>query len=384
MALTTNHVNNELIKFARELFAKGYIRENRFDKYQNRSANAIIRQVRDLSGDGREIRVPLVDVLNGVGVGSATLEGNEEAIDNYGFPMWADWLRHAVKWNKATDKDSTVNFKTIGAPELNRWYKRRFRDEMVDAFLSIPTATPPTGFRGGLGSRINGIRWADANATQRNNWMDANSDRVLFGNALGNRVAGNFASSAANIDTTNDRLTTGVVSLAKRIAMNTTANKITPYMVEDSMEEMYVLFVGSRSMRDLKADTPMANALREARPREGNSWENNPLFRAGDLWWDNVLITEIPEIDERLTLVGIGASTSNVVPGFLCGASALAHVTGQMPIPTKADITDYQFNTGVGIEGQYGIGKIAKIPPGGSALKDWGMVTLFLSSVADA
>jgi hypothetical protein len=137
-------------------------------------------------------------------------------------------------------------------------------------------------------------------------------------------------------------------------------------------------------MRDLKADTPMANALREARPREGNSWEQNPLFRAGDLWWDNVLITEIPEIDERLTLTGIGASSSNVVPAFLCGSSALGLVTAQMPIPTRMDETDYGFNTGLGIEGQYGIGKIAKIPAGGTALKDWGMLTCFVSSVADA
>lgn len=384
MAVVTNHINNELIKFGRNLFAKGYLRETRFEKYQSNSTNAVIRLVRDLESDGKQINVPLIDVLRGAGVGTGTLTGNEEAIDNYGFPMWADWLRHAIRWSKSTNKDSTLNFRSYAAPELNRWYKARLKNETVDAFLSIPTATIPVGFRSLVGSRINGIRWADATATQRNNWMDANSDRVIFGSQLSNYVAGNFASSAANVDTTNDKLTAAVVSLAKRVAMNTTANKITPYQVESDGQEMYVLFVGSRSMRDLKADTPMANALREARPREGNSWENNPLFRAGDLWWDNVLITEIPEIDERLTLAGIGNLSSNVVPAFLCGTSALGLVTAQMPIPTQMDETDYQFNTGVGIEGQYGIGKIAKIPAGGTALKDWGMVTLFLSSIADA
>ena len=74
------------------------------------------------------------------------------------------------------------------------------------------------------------------------------------------------------------------------------------------------------------------------------------LFRNGDIWWDNVLITEIPEIDERLTLTGIGASSSDVVPVFLCGQSAYAKATGQMPIPTRRDETDYQFLTGMGIE----------------------------------
>lgn len=384
MAVSTPHSNNELVKYARKVFAQGYIRESRFEKYQSNSTNSIIRLVRDLEADGKQINVPLVDALRGSGVGTGTLTGNEEAIDNYGFPMWADWLRHGVRYSKASNKDATIEFKNVATPLLNSWYKARLKNETVDAFLSIPTSSAPTGYRGANGSRINGVRWADATATQKNNWMDANSDRVVFGSALGNYVAGNFASSAANVDTSADKLTTGVVSLAKRVAMNTTQNKITPYMVESDMQEMYVMFVGSRSMRDLKNDTPMANALREARPREGNSWEQNPLFRAGDLWWDNVLITEIPEIDERLTLSGIGASSSNVVPAFLCGSSALGLVTAQMPIPTRMDETDYGFNTGLGIEGQYGIGKIAKIPAGGTALKDWGMVTCFLSSVADA
>jgi hypothetical protein len=384
MALTTPHVNNELIKFARNLFARGYIRESRFDPYQGSSANSIIRLVKDLASDGKEIRVPLIDALNGVGTSTGTLTGAEEALDNYGFPMWADWLRHAVKWNKLSAKDASISFKTYAAPELNRWYKRRLKEELVDTLLSIPTATVPTNRGVGAGSRINGIKWADASPTQKNNWMDANSDRVIFGSALGNYVAGNFASSAANIDTTADKLSAAVVSLAKRVAMNTTQNKITPYMIESNMQEQYVMFVGSRSMRDLKADTVMASAMREALPRETKDWPDNPLFRAGDIYWDNVIVTEIPEIDERLTLTGIGAGPSNVVPAFLCGTSALALATGQMPRPTTNDITDYEFLTGVGIEGQYGLAKVAKIPAGGTALKDWGCVTLFLSSVADA
>ncbi|WP_262268623.1 phage capsid family protein [Microvirga yunnanensis] len=383
MAVTTNHSNNELIKFKREV-TYGYLRNSRLSRYQGTSANAVIRLVKDLQADGKEIRVPLVDQLRGQGLGTGTLTGNEEAIDNYGAPMWADWLRHAVRWNKATDKDSALNIRNIATPLLSNFGKRMVRDETIDAMLSIPTATPPAGFRGPSGSRINGIRWADATPAQRNNWFDANGDRIVVGAALGNRVAGSAASSLANVDTTSDRLGTGIVSLAKRVAMSTTENKITPYMVDDTDEEMYVMFVGSRAMRDLKNDDAMKAALREARPREGAAWEKNPLFKAGDLWWVNVLVTEIPEIDERLTLTGAGAAGSNVVPGFLCGVSALAYVMGQMPTPTQADETDYQFNTGIGTETQYGIGKVAKIPPGGTQLKDWGMVTVFTSSVADA
>lgn len=379
MALTTNHTNNELVKFRRDV-TLGFYREHRFARYTGASANSIIRMVRDLSADGKEIRVPLVDQLRGSGVGSGTLNGREEAIDNYGQPMWADWLRHATKWTKATEKDSVMNIRNVANPVLSTFAKRIIKEEMVYALASIPTGSTPTGFRGEFGARINGIKWSDATAGQKNAWDVANSDRVVYGKLLSNRSAGAVATSLGNIDTTDDRLTKDVVSLAKRVAMATTQNKITPYMVEDDGQEQYVMFVGSRAMRDLKAS--MITELREA--WSGKGYEQNPLFRPGDVIWDNVIVTEIPEIDDLLTLSGVGASSSSVVPCFLCGSNALAYVVGQMPQPTRLDESDYGFNTGIGIETQYGIGKIAKIPAGGSALKDWGMVTQFVSSVADA
>lgn len=382
MAFTTAGSNTELIKYARDVWARGYIRENRLVKYQGTGVNSIIRLVKDLAADGKQINVPLVDILNGSGKGTGTLVGNEEGIDNYGCSMWADWLRHAVAWDKATNKDNTLNFKSLGVPMLNQWYKKVLKEETVDAMLSIPTNSVPTGFRGATGSRVNGIKWSDATAANKNAWVVANSDRVVFGSALGNYSA-TAATALGNIDTTSDRLSSNVVSLAKRVAMNTTSNKITPVSVGEDMQEMYVMMVGSRAMRDLRNDTAMQNAVREMIVKSEKGFAN-PLFRNGDLYWDNVLITEIPEIDERLTLTGVGNSSSDVVPCFLMGASAMALVTGQMPRPTTRNETDYEFLTGLGIEGQYGIGKVAKIPAGGSALKDWGMVSVFVSSVADA
>jgi hypothetical protein len=382
MAQSTNQVNNELIKFKREV-TYGFLRQHRFGRYMGDGATSIIRFVRDLQADGRQINIPLVDQMRGDGVGTGVLSGNEEAIDNYGYPMFADWLRHGATWTKATEKDSILKFMSIGRELLSNFAKRRVRDEIVQALLSLPTGAAPAGFRGSTGSRINGIPWALATAAQRNAWDTANSDRVLYGNAIANRVGGNVASSLANI-TTAMRPNTAMVELARFIAQQTTQNKITPYMIgseDENYEEMYVLFVGSRAHRDIAADTAMSNANRDARPREGNSMQKNPIFKAGDLLWRNVIITEIPEIDEHLTLAGVGASSSNVAPMFLCGSSALGYVLGQDPVPTRADQTDYDFNRGIGIETQYGIGKIAKIPPGGTALKDWGMVTIFANSV---
>lgn len=382
MASTTIHSNAELIKFGRDIFAKGYIRENRFFPYTGTSTNAVIRNIRDLAADGKEIRVPLLDVLNGTGKSAGTLVGNEEALDTYGCPMWADFLRHGVTWKKNDAKDAAVSFKSIAAPELSRWYKKRVKEETVDALASIPSGAIPTGRGGDTGNRINGIKWSDATAAQKNAWVTANSDRVVFGAALAN-YSTTAATALGNVDTTSDRASSGIVSMAKRVAMATTGNKITPYVIEENMQEQYLMFVGARAMRDLRNDTAIKASLTEMIVKSKSDFAS-PLFRNGDIMWDNVIITEIPEIDERLTLTGVGYSSSDVVPCFLCGTSALAYVTGQMPRPTSRKEDDYDFLTGVGIEGQYGIGKVYKAPAGSSSLKDWGMVTVFVSSVADA
>ena len=140
-------------------------------------------------------------------------------------------------------------------------------------------------------------------------------------------------------------------------------------------------------MRDLKADPVMYQANRDAREREGaDPTKNNPIFTGGGLIFDGVIYLEIPEITQRLLLAGIGAASIAVEPLFMCGQGALAYAMGQMPRPTTLEDGDYDFITGMGIEAQYGVGKIAKISMGDSsnALVDWGIVTGFVSGVANA
>jgi hypothetical protein len=69
---------------------------------------------------------------------------------------------------------------------------------------------------------------------------------------------------------------------------------------------------------------------------------------------------------------------------FLMGQGALAMPWVQNPVPTKRSEDDYGFVKGVGIEMSYGIGKLAKAPIGGGALKDWGVATCFIAAASDA
>lgn len=399
MALTQNHFNNEVIKFREELIID-FLRKTRFDPFMGDDSTSVIVRMADLEADGKQINIPLANQLTGDGVGAGTLRGNEEIIDSFGMPIWADWARNAVASNKAVRKESSFGIDPNARKMLRNWAKRIVRDDLVDALLSIPTAAVQTGHFGTPGNRVNGIKWSAATAANKNSWTAANVDRVLFGSAVSNYSA-TFATAVANVDSTSDKMTAAVGSLAKDIAQQTGVTqsnpgvyngkpKITPYMIPESDEEWYVCFLGSRAFRDLQADPVMYQANRDARARENSPEKNNPIFTGGSLVFDGVLYKEIPEITQRLLLTGVGAASIDVEPFFLCGQAALAYATGQLAKPTTLEDGDYQFISGMGIEAQYGVGKIAKAPiaAGASAtigtLVDWGMVTGFVSGVANA
>lgn len=399
MALTSNHPNNELIKFRTDV-ATDFLRNSRFDPYMGDDSTSIIVRMADLQADGKEINVPLVTQLSGSGVGAGILRGNEEQIDSYGMPLWADWARNAVANNRASNKESSFSVRSTARSLLRGWAKRVVRDDLVDALLSIPSAAVQSGRLGNPGNRVNGVKWSAATTSNKNAWTAANVDRVLFGSAVGN-YSSTFATAVGNVDSTSDKMTAAVGSLAKDIAKQTGVDpnnpgayngkpKITPYQIVDSDEEWYVCFLGSRAFRDLKADSVMAQANREARAREnGDATKTNPLFTGGSLVFDGVIYREIPEITQRLLLKGVGAGSIDVEPFFLCGQGALAYAIGQMPRPTTLEDGDYDFITGMGIEAQYGVGKIAKAPLSVTGatigdLVDWGMVTGFVSGVANA
>lgn len=399
MALTPNHPNNELIKFRTDV-ALDFLRRSRFDPYMGNDSTSIIVRMADLEADGKEIRIPLVTQLSGDGVGAGTLRGNEEQIDSYGMPMWADWARNAVANNRAVNKESSFSIRSTARQLLRNWAKRIVRDDLTDALLSIPTSAIQANRFQSPGNRVNGVKWSLATTGQKNSWVTANFDRVVFGSLISN-YSTTFATAVGNVDSTNDKMTAAVGSLMKAQAKQSGVDpnnpgvyngrpKITPWQLEDDDQEWYVIFLGSRAFRDLQADPVMYQANRDARERESNPTKNNPIFTGGELIFDGIIYKEIPEITQRLLLKGVGAGPIDVEPCFLCGQGALAYVMGQMPRPTQLEDGDYDFVTGMGIEAQYGVGKIAKAPlaVGAAAttgdLVDWGMVTGFVAGVANA
>ncbi len=383
---SVTHPNNAEVKFRKEILLD-YQRKNRFSPYMGKGEDAIIRLYFENKEGGDQVNIPLVNTLSGTGVGSGPLVGNEEELDSYGFRMWTDWARNAVEFKKNQIQKSSFDPLSASKRSLTLWGLRQQRNELVQALLAIPSESAPAGHGTSAGQRVNGILYSAADASAKNAWHTANSDRILYGDSPANYVAGNHANSLATI-TAGMTFDLDLLGVLKRMAEATTESQpsITPWMQEDGNSEWFLVACGSKAFRDFSHSPAVQQANREARSREGETWRKNPIFRDGDIVIEGCVVTKIPEIDALLgpDLVGAGAGGAvDVSPVFLMGQGALGMSWVQNPSPTKRTEDDYGFIKGQGVEMSYGVGKLAKAPIGGGALKDWGMATAFVAAAPD-
>lgn len=382
MAITTAESNNKLVQYRKEIIRE-FFRDNPFSPYMGADITSIIRTLNDLKPGGEQMNIPIVTRLTGAGKGTGTLTDNEEKIDNYGMRAWIDWSRNAVATNKAQQQKDSADIFGEAKPLLSDWQKEKHRDEIIASLMALPSASQPANLGSDEGDCVNGVRYEAATATQRNTFTSDNSDRVLFGNVLGNYSA-THATALANVDTTDDKFTTTSVELLKYLA-NRASPRIRPFMVKKGGTRRYwVAFAGTNNFRQMSASLQSIDIA--ARAREGDGMDDNPIYQDGDLIYKGIIIHEVPEIDDFVdnvwtSLLTAGNGGSRVAPVFLCGQSAVAMPWGSMTKPTFRETTDYQFIEGVGIESAYGLAKIfKKHPMDGTALKQLGVVTGFFSS----
>ena len=354
----------------RKNYFQEYVRESGFKPYMGTGPTAIIMALNELQEQsGKTINMPLITRLTGSGVtGSGVLDGAEEDLGNYNCAISVDWLRNGVRVPKSTSFKTEIDLLGAAKAMLKQWSSEQLRDDIIRAMLQVVTT----------GDTV--VDLADSTVANRNAYAAANSDRLLFGKLLSNYSA-TWATATATLDTTDDKCTVASMSLAKRIAKSADPH-IRPFRTGDG-KEFYVAFHGARTFRDLKADTTMTQANREARPRDV---EANPLFQDGDLIYDGIVHREVPEIDTiaangaaAYTLDDAGAGAAvDVRPVFLCGQQAVGVAWGQMPSPKTDSTKDYGFRPGVAIEELRGVKKAAFNG------KQHGMVTAFFAAAADS
>jgi len=347
-------------------YLKEYVRESGFKGYMGRSTSSIICTKYELQSEaGKTINMPLITRLTGNGVtGSDVLDGNEEDVGNYNCPVSVDWRRNGVRVPKSTSYKTEIDLLNAGRDLLRQWESEKLRDDIIQALMSAATSGSTT------------VNMVDSTAANRNSYAAGNEDRLLFG-ALKSNYNATFATALATLDTTDDKATASTLSLAKRMAKQADPH-IRPYKSKVG-QEYFVAFHGSRTFRDLKEDSTITQANREARPRDV---ENNPLFQDGDLIYDGFMHREVPEIDDIATASGVfdaaGAFSADTRPIFVCGQQAAAVAWGQEPTPQTDMDKDYKFRPGVAIEELIGVKKMAFNG------KQHGMVTLFCAAAADS
>jgi N4-gp56 family major capsid protein len=316
---------------------------------------------------GDTVVFPTVRRLVGAGVtGNAVLEGNEEILNARSLNLVVSAFRHAVAVSDWDEQKSVIDLREAAREALMVWELEKMRSDII---TSLGAITADGNVQ---------VSYLAATAGQRNTWLVNNADRVLFGNSKVNAVSGVFATALTTIDNTADKLTAAVVTLAKRIAR--TANpRIRPISINDD-EEWFVMFVPSLPFRDLMQDPVIINAMQYAWDRG----RDNPLFTAGDILYNGVIIREVPELP---VVADVGAGgTVDTAASFLCGAQALGVAWAQR-MKSTTNTRDYNYMHGVGIQEMRGIGKLRfGTDPTVDTTKpvDAGIVTVWTAAEPDA
>ena len=339
-----------------------HVQGNRFAGEMGTSENSVIQVKEDLTKkSGESITYALVNRLTGAGVtNGATLEGNEEDMDSRSFKLTIGERANGVRSTSWENQISAIDLRRAAKTTLMTWAMENTRDRIITA----------------LGS-INGTAYGSASEANKDAWLVDNADRVLFGSEVGNNASNDHSAALAQIDNTNDKLTTSAASLMKRIA-RTASPKIHPIRSEKDARYYYCVYVPSLVFRDLKADSTIQQAQRDVSIR----MQNEKLFKGGDIEWDGMIFKEIEDI---AVLSGVGAGGIDVAPVYLCGAQALGYGIAER-WKSEEELFDYGRKKGCAIMEMGGFEKLTFGSGSGDTddLKDHGVVTGFFASVADA
>src|SRR5262252_3416184 len=370
MNVTPSRPNLTPIIWDSEFFVE-YLRRNQFSVYFGTTENAMIQIQSDLTRkNGDSIMFPMVRNLVGAGVtGNTILEGNEEILNARSLKLTVTAFRHAVAVSDWDTQKSVIDLRNAARTVLINWSTAELRNDIISSLGAI------------TGDAYLQVSYGAATAAQRNTWTTNNwvapVNRVLYGHLKSNGSSNVMATALATIAPASDLLSSSIITLAKRMA-RTASPAIRPLRINND-EEWYVMFVPSLAFRDLMKDTVITNALQYA----WNRGSDNPLFTAGDILFDGVIIREIPELP---ILTGVGSGPSDVGACYLCGAQAVGIAYAQRTTSTT-NTRDYGYMHGVGIQEMRGVGKLRfGTDPTTDENKpvDNGIVTVFVATPADA
>ena len=320
-----------------------YLGQNPFFNFMGTSSNSIIQVKEELTkAPGDAITVQLRAKLSGAGVtGDTALKGNEENLVFYDQKLTVDTLRHAVMLRgEMSEKRVAFDLRNQAREALVDWANDKLRTSIIAALTNTSTGRVQARY-------MYGATDANYNATH--------------------------ATALANVDATNDKLTTAVISKAKRKAVLDGGRKVRPFVLKNGnkVEEVYVLFAHPYAVRDLLED----QAFKDVNVHLPAGMNESVLVHGQRYkgMWDGVMIFECEEMP---ILDGAGASSIDVAHNVLCGAQAVAVAWGKRT-NYKEDVDDYGHENGFAIDEIRGVEKLV------FNNIDHGVVHVFTAGVAD-
>jgi len=384
MATSSIAAGNVVTRFKKKV-KREYVRGGRFGPFIGTDENKMIQ----ITTENKKFSLPLVAKLAGAGVrGSTQLSGSEQPLSNYAVTLQPTYVRQGVLIDNEENEKAEFDLFKEARPSLMNWMMETKRDQIIQACGAIEAGGTYYNYGGTEASGATGS--SAASAANMDTWNTNNNDRILYGKAKANLTSGDHTTSLGTIDTTNDKLNISMLELMKRMAQDADP-LIRPIMVKED-EPWFVFMVGKYGFRDLRDDSTLQQAMREALPRN----KDNPLFAGGDLLWDSIIIKEVPDIDKFIdstgsglwdgvwganatgdSLANSGDTTSRVGIGFLLGAQALGFGIGKAATFNRRKEDDYSHLNGVAIAAKQDIKKLFYNN------KQHGMLTSFHSASVD-
>lgn len=280
--------------WAKKVWHEG-LKESYFDKFTALDGSNVVHKNKDLENvKGDSVVFGLMMNLNGNGVegNRQKLSGAEDTLNIYDFTVQTQLVRNAVSRYEADDQRTQYDMLKEIKIALKQWLSD----------------------------------WLDNKLISRLSYNPSNGE-VLYASAAGTQSS----------ITANDKLTTTIISRAKRKAMMH-APKVQPIKV-DGMDK-YIMLVHPWAARDLKDDPKWLAAQQNANIRGSK----NPIFTGALGEYDGVILYEY----ERVQTGNIGASSANVCQNLLLGKQAACFAVSR-PAKHIEQTDDYGNIAGNGI-----------------------------------
>lgn len=308
--------------WAKKVWHEG-VKDSYFDKFTATDGSNVVHKNKDLENvKGDSVVFGLMMNLTGSGVegNRQKLAGSEDTLNIYDFTVNTKLVRNAVSRYEADDQRTQYDMLKEIKIALKQWLS----DWLDDRLISRLSYNPSNG-------------------------------EVLYASAAGTQSS----------ITANDKLTTTIISRAKRKAMMH-APKVQPIKV-DGMDK-YIMLVHPWAARDLKDDPKWLAAQQNANVRGSK----NPIFTGALGEYDGVILYEY----ERVQTGNIGASSANVCQNLLLGKQAACFAVSR-PAKHIEQTDDYGNIAGNGIAFY---GAVEKTNFNG---KDYGVINVMTGGVVE-